>query len=42
MNLAKELREDGKYKFLSAEEDVASIKKEKNIQRYILNTKTMK
>ena len=27
--LAKELREDGKYKFLSAEEDVASIKKEK-------------
>ena len=25
--LAKELREDGKYKFLSAEEDIASIKK---------------
>ena len=34
--LAKELREDGKYKFLSAEEDVASIKKrEKNSKVYI-------
>ena len=34
--LAKELREDGKYKFLSAEEDVASIKKrEKYSKIYI-------
>ena len=37
--LSKELREDGKYKFLSAEEDVASIKKREKYSKVYIEYK---
>ena len=37
--LAKELREDGKYKFLSAEEDIASIKKREKFSKIYIEYK---
>ena len=37
--LAKELREDGKYKFLSAEEDIASIKKREKLSKIYIEYK---
>ena len=37
--LSKELREDGKYKFLSAEEDVASIKKREKYSKIYIEYK---
>ena len=40
--LAKELREDGKYKFLSAEEDVASIKKREKYSKIYIEYKDNK
>jgi len=40
--LAKELREDGKYKFLSAEEDIASIKKREKFSKIYIEYKNDK